>query len=199
MNQAERKFALSIFIQGGHGPFLGLDAPFSAAASVIRKDDSSQPASMHAINALFHTRLLYCRTKELTKMVDLTIRPFLMFEGKAEEAMNFYLSLFPNAKVLDIKRYGPNQPGPEGSIMKASFSIGNQTVLCTDSFVKHAFSFTPAFSFFVDCVSEEQVAQFATKLSEGGSTLMPLGAYGFSRKFAWVSDRFGVSWQINLP
>src|SRR5882672_554494 len=96
------------------------------------------------------------RTK--TKTADLTIRPFLMFEGKAEEAMNFYVSLFPGAKILDIKRYGPNQPGPEGSVMKASFSIAGQTVLCTDSFVKHGFTFTPAFSFFVDCTLKKKSA-----------------------------------------
>ena len=131
-------------------------------------------------------------------MADLTIRPFLMFEGKAEEAMNFYLSLFPLAKILDIQRYGANQPGPEGSVKKASFSIGRQTVLCTDSFVKHGFTFTPAFSFFVDCASEEEINRLSASLSEGGATLMPLGKYGFSRKFAWVNDRFGVSWQLNL-
>jgi predicted 3-demethylubiquinone-9 3-methyltransferase (glyoxalase superfamily) len=131
-------------------------------------------------------------------MADVTVHPFLMFEGKAEEAMNFYVSLFPGAKILDIKRYGANQPGPEGSVMKASFSIGNQTVLCTDSFVKHGFTFTPSFSFFVDCASEEEIGRLSASVSEGGATLMPLGEYGFSRKFAWVSDRFGVSWQLNL-
>lgn len=131
-------------------------------------------------------------------MANVTIHPFLMFEGNAEEAMNFYLSLFPNANILDIKRYGANQPGPEGSVMKASFSIGNQTVLCTDSFVKHGFTFTPAFSFFVDCASEEEIGRLSASLSEGGAALMPLGDYGFSRKFAWVNDRFGVSWQLNL-
>jgi len=131
-------------------------------------------------------------------MADVTVHPFLMFEGKAEEAMNFYVSLFPAAKILDIKRYGANQPGPEGSVMKASFSIGNQTVLCTDSFVKHGFTFTPSFSFFVDCASEEEIGRLSASVSEGGATLMPLGEYGFSRKFAWVSDRFGVSWQLNL-
>jgi len=131
-------------------------------------------------------------------MADVTVHPFLMFEGKAEEAINFYVSLFPGAKILDIQRYGANQPGPEGSVMKASFSIGNQTVLCTDSFVKHGFTFTPSFSFFVDCASEKEIGRLSASVSEGGATLMPLGEYGFSRKFAWVSDRFGVSWQLNL-
>ena len=131
-------------------------------------------------------------------MADLTVRPFLMFEGKAEEAMNFYISLFPNAKILDIKRYGPDQPGTEGSVMKATFFIENQTVLCTDSFVKHGFTFTPAFSFFVDCTSEEELRRIHAALAAGGSELMPLGEYGFSRKFAWINDRYGVSWQLNL-
>jgi predicted 3-demethylubiquinone-9 3-methyltransferase (glyoxalase superfamily) len=132
-------------------------------------------------------------------MVDFKIRPFLMFEGKAEEAMNFYVSLFPNARVIDIVRYGANRPEAEGSVMKASFSIGNQTVLCTDSIVKHTFSFTPSFSFFVDCASADDISRIYAALSAEGTELMPLGEYGFSRKFAWVNDRYGVSWQLNLP
>lgn len=131
-------------------------------------------------------------------MADSIVRPFLMFEGKAEEAMNFYVSLFPGAQVLNIARYGPGQPGPEGTVMKASFTVGGQTVLCTDSFVKHAFSFTPSFSFFVECVSAEEIERVYGSLLAGGNALMPLGEYGFSRKFGWVSDRYGVSWQVNL-
>ena len=131
-------------------------------------------------------------------MAHPTVQPFLMFEGKAEEAMNFYISLFPGASVLSIKRYGANQPGPEGSVMKASFSVGGQTIHCTDSFVKHAFTFTPAFSLFVECSSEEEISRLYAALKAGGSDLMPLGEYGFSRKFAWINDRYGVSWQLNL-
>jgi predicted 3-demethylubiquinone-9 3-methyltransferase (glyoxalase superfamily) len=131
-------------------------------------------------------------------MARTSVHPFLMFEGKAEEAMNFYVSLFEDAKVIEILRYGPNQPGKEGSVMRASFSIGGQTVLCIDSVVSHGFSFTPAFSLFVDCESEDQITRLSSALSEGGNTFMPLDSYGFSRKFAWVSDRFGVSWQLNL-
>lgn len=127
------------------------------------------------------------------------IRPFLMFEGKAEEAMNLYVSLFPGGKVLNISRYGPEGPGPEGSVNQAAFTIAGQTVMCIDSFVKHAFTFTPASSLFVDCDTEEELERLVAALLDGGSELMPLGDYGFSRRFAWLNDRFGVSWQLNLP
>ena len=126
------------------------------------------------------------------------VRPFLMFEGRAEEAMNFYVSLIPGSEITSIARYGPGQPGPEGSVMLATFSVAGQTVMCSDSYVKHGFTFTPASSLFVECESEEEVARLAAPLAEGGAELMPLGNYGFSRQFAWVNDRFGVSWQLNL-
>jgi len=128
----------------------------------------------------------------------LSLKPFLMFEGKAEEAMRFYVSLFPSGEVIDILRYGPGQPGPEGSVIKASFSIAGQTILCTDSFVKHGFTFTPSLSLFVECASEEELERVFAALLEGGKALMPLGDYGFSRRFGWLNDRYGVSWQLNL-
>ena len=121
-----------------------------------------------------------------------------MFEGKAAEALEFYVKLFPSARLDSIETNGPTGPGPQGSVRKAVFSLAGQTVMCTDSFVKHDFTFTPAFSFFVNCDSEAEVARLSAALSEGGKEYMPLGAYGFSRKFAWVGDRFGVSRQLNL-
>jgi predicted 3-demethylubiquinone-9 3-methyltransferase (glyoxalase superfamily) len=126
------------------------------------------------------------------------VRPFLMFTGEAEEAMNFYVSLIPGSQIIDIIRFGSSGAGVEGSVMKATFSVGGQTVLCTDSSVKHNFTFTPSFSFFIDCDSEADIDRLVAALAEGGATLMPLGNYGFSRKFAWVNDRYGVSWQVNL-
>ena len=113
--------------------------------------------------------------------------------------MTFYVSLFPDGKIVDIARYGPGQAGPEGSVKVASFIVGGQTVMCIDSPAKHAFTFTPAFSLFVDCDSEEDIRRLAAALGEGGAALMPLGSYGFSRQFTWLNDRYGVSWQINLP
>jgi predicted 3-demethylubiquinone-9 3-methyltransferase (glyoxalase superfamily) len=122
-----------------------------------------------------------------------------MFQGgNAEEAMNFYVSLFPGSEVNDIVRYGPGGPGAEGSVMRATFSVAGQEIMCIDSPMKHAFTFTPAISLFVTCDSEEEFRRLAAALSEGGSELMPPGDYGFSRLFAWVADRYGVSWQINL-
>jgi predicted 3-demethylubiquinone-9 3-methyltransferase (glyoxalase superfamily) len=121
-----------------------------------------------------------------------------MFYGQAEEAMNFYISLFPKSRVIDIVRYTTGQAGPEGTVMKAVFSVAGQEVMCIDSPMKHAFGFTPAISLFVECASEEELVRVTNALLEGGQALMPLDNYGFSKKFAWVNDRFGVSWQLNL-
>lgn len=127
-----------------------------------------------------------------------TVCPFLLFQGHADEAIHFYVSLFPGSEVLDITRYAAGDPGPEGTISKASFTIAGQKVMCTDSWIKHDFTFNPAVSFFVTCDSEDELRRLLAALSDHGKTLMPLDNYGFSRLFAWVSDRFGVSWQLNL-
>ena len=131
--------------------------------------------------------------------MQVTVQPFLMFDGKAEEAMNFYVSLFPEGRVTDISRYGPGEQGKEGSVKVAKFTLAGQSVMCIDSPVKHAFTFTPAFSFFVDVTSESELRRFAAELGERGGVLMPLANYGFSRLFTWINDRFGGSWQLNLP
>lgn len=108
------------------------------------------------------------------------------------------MSSYPGSEVIDVVRYGPGQAGAEGSIMKAAFTMGGETVLCTDSVAKHEFTFTPAISFFVACESEDEIQRLSAAIAEHGRIFMPLGDYGFSRKFAWVSDRYGVSWQLNL-
>jgi predicted 3-demethylubiquinone-9 3-methyltransferase (glyoxalase superfamily) len=129
--------------------------------------------------------------------MTITITPFLMFQGDGAAALDFYLSTFPDSRLDQIERYGTGEPGTEGQIKLARFTVGGQSVLCFDSFVKHAFTFTPSFSFWIECSSEDEVRRLADTLKEGGSELMPVGDYGFSKLFAWVSDRFGVSWQIN--
>lgn len=124
---------------------------------------------------------------------------FLMFYGVAEEAMTFYVSLFGGrSKIVSIQRYGPNEPGREGTVQVAAFELDGQQLMCIDSPTPHAFTFTPAMSLYVACSDEAEIDRLAAGLAEGGQTLMPLGAYPFSKKFAWLQDRFGVSWQLNL-
>ncbi|MET9254407.1 VOC family protein [Streptomyces sp. NPDC048182] len=126
------------------------------------------------------------------------ITPFLMFEGRAEEAMTFYTSLFEDGRVLDVSRYGEQGPGEPGTVVRATFSLAGQRIMCIDSHVKHAFGFTPAVSLFVECDDDAELERLHGALADGGEELMPLGSYGFSTRFAWVNDRFGVSWQLNL-
>lgn len=126
------------------------------------------------------------------------ITPFLMFEGKAEEAMNFYISIFKDSKIKSIARYGANEAGTEGTVQHATFILDGQEFMCIDSHVKHGFSFTPALSLYVNCSSEEQISDYFTRLSSDGQVFMPLDSYPFSEKFGWVGDKFGVSWQLNL-
>ncbi|MBP2240939.1 putative 3-demethylubiquinone-9 3-methyltransferase (glyoxalase superfamily) [Cytobacillus eiseniae] len=126
--------------------------------------------------------------------------PFLMFQnGKAEEAMNFYTSLIEDSEITNIIRYGANESGDEGTVMQATFTLKGQEFMCIDSHVTHQFAFTPSFSIYVTCHTENELDTLYQKLSEGGQELMPLGDYGFSKKFGWVNDKFGVSWQLDLP
>ncbi|OHV76649.1 VOC family protein [Rhizobium sp. LCM 4573] len=128
-----------------------------------------------------------------------SVRPFLMFQGNTcEEAIAFYTSVLPESRIVDIKRYGAGEMGTEGSVFRATFELAGQKVDCIDSPVKHAFEFTPSFSFFVECATEAELERLAVVLGEGGAFLMPIGNYGFSQKFCWLNDRFGVSWQLNF-
>lgn len=121
-----------------------------------------------------------------------TMQPFLMFQGgHAETAMNFYVSLFDDGEVLDVTRWRKGEQGPEGSIKLARFRAAGQSVLAGDSPVKHAFDFTPSWSFFVGCASCGEQERLFAELSAGGEVMMPLDDYGFSQ-------RFGVSWQLDL-
>jgi predicted 3-demethylubiquinone-9 3-methyltransferase (glyoxalase superfamily) len=127
------------------------------------------------------------------------VTPFLMFTGDAERAVELYTSLFDDARVLSLTRWGADGQGAEGTVQQATFSIAGQVFRCFDSPPVHAFSFTPSLSLFVDVTSEDELDRLFAGLSDGGEVLMPLDGYGFSRRFGWVNDRFGVSWQLNLP
>ncbi|GAA1997647.1 VOC family protein [Brevibacterium samyangense] len=141
-----------------------------------------------------------------------TATPFLMFEGAAEEAMTFYTSLFADGEILSIERHtkesaGNLEPGQEipegmndvaGKVLQGAFRVAGQRFYVSDSFVQHGFTFTPSISVFVELDEEAEVDRIANALAEGGQFLMPLGDYGFSSRFAWAQDRFGITWQVSL-
>ena len=127
-----------------------------------------------------------------------SVTPFLMFEGKAQEALDFYMRVLPNSEVVSMTRYGPEGPGPEGTIMHAVVSLAGQRVMVSDSPVNHAFTFTPSISFWIECSDEAELEDLFESLGKDGQVYMELGNYGFSSRFGWVGDRFGVTWQLNL-
>ena len=112
------------------------------------------------------------------------ITPFLWFDGKAEEAMNFYISIFKNSKLLNVARYGEAGPGANGTVMTATFQLDGQEFVALNG--GPHFKFTEAISFVVYCGTQEEVDEFWEKLSEGG---------GKSR-CGWLKDKYGLSWQI---
>ncbi len=130
------------------------------------------------------------------------ILTFLMFSGEnhgqAKAAIDFYVSLFPRSGIERLELYGADDGQPEGTVKTAWFTLNGRRYMAIDSAAPHAFNFTPSISLFVECETEEEIDRLHDALSEGGKELMPLGNYGFSRRFCWVNDRYGVSWQINL-
>lgn len=127
-----------------------------------------------------------------------SMTPFLMFDGVAEEAMTLYLSVFDRSEIRHIEKYGAGESGAEGTVKRADLTICGRELICIDSPVKHAFTFTPSVSLFVECESEVEFNEAFQLLSTDGGVLMPPGDYGFSTRFGWLNDRFGVSWQLNL-
>ncbi len=124
---------------------------------------------------------------------------FLTFQdNNAEKAMNFYVELFDNSKITNLQRWGKEGPGEEGKIMHATFDLNGNLFMCSDSPPVHNWDFTPAVSNYIDCKNESELERLFSKLSENGNITMPLNNYGFSQRFGWVIDQFGVSWQLNL-
>jgi len=123
----------------------------------------------------------------------------LMFQGRqAEAAMDFYVSLFEDAQITELERYDASEPEREGTVKHATFTLAGTTFTCIDSPPVHDFTFTPSISLFVECADAGELERLYDALGKDGTTLMPPDDYGFSRRFAWVNDRFGVSWQLNL-
>ena len=112
------------------------------------------------------------------------ITPFLWFDNQAEEAMNFYVSIFKNSKRGRVSRYGEAGPGPKGTVMVAAFQLEGQEFMALNG--GPHFKFTEAISLVVNCETQDEVDAFWEKLSEGGSK----GQCG------WLKDKYGLSWQI---
>lgn len=123
--------------------------------------------------------------------------PFLMFQGDAKPALALWCNVFPALEVLELNEHREGEQA--GQIAAARIRLGGSEWRLFDSPPVHAFTFTPATSIFVDCDSEDHLRSLVDKLGEGGEVMMPVGNYGFCTLFAWISDRFGVSWQLNVP
>ncbi len=112
------------------------------------------------------------------------ITPFLWFDGKAEEAMNFYISIFKNSKIVSVTRYGETGPGPKGTVMTAKFELDGQEFVALNGGPQ--FTFTEAISFVVNCETQQEVDELWEKLSEGGE----------KSRCGWLKDKYGLSWQV---
>ncbi len=112
------------------------------------------------------------------------ITPFLWFDTNAEEAMNFYTSVFKNSKIVSVSRYGESGPGPKGAVMTGTFQLDGQEFMALNG--GPLFTFSPAISFFVKCETQPEIDELWDKLSEGGE----------KQRCGWLKDKYGVSWQI---
>jgi predicted 3-demethylubiquinone-9 3-methyltransferase (glyoxalase superfamily) len=112
------------------------------------------------------------------------ITPFLWFDGNAEEAMNLYVSVFKNSKVVSVTRYGEAGPGPKGTVMSATFQLEGQQFYALNGGPQY--KFTPAISLFVSCKTQKEVDELWNKLSAGGH----------KDRCGWLQDKYGLSWQI---
>ena len=124
------------------------------------------------------------------EIVGQKITPSLMFvglqHGKAEKAINFYTSVFPDSSVIGILHYRPGENDPEGTVKHAQFSLSNFVMMAMDSAFPHGFSFNESISFVVECKTQDEIDYYWHKLTEGGKESM----------CGWLKDQFGVSWQI---
>jgi len=123
--------------------------------------------------------------------------PFLMFQGEARQALALYREVFPDYEAIALAAHGPGEQA--GQVAQALIRVGGQELRLFDSPPVHDFTFTPAISLFIDCDDEQQLRDLAARLGEGGAVMMAVDNYGFSALYTWITDRFGVSWQLNLP
>lgn len=137
-------------------------------------------------------------TPNKTILKNQMIRSLTFQDGNAENAMNFYVGLFDNSKIINVNRWGKGAPNTEGKIMLATFELDGNLFMCSDSPSIHDWNFTPAVSNYVECDNESELQRLFSNLSEKGKVMMEINNYGFSQKFGFIEDQFGVSWQLNL-
>ncbi len=135
----------------------------------------------------------------MTNLTIQNITPTLWFNDNAEEAINFYVSVFPHSKINFMKRWSADSPLPDksikpGTVQTASFSLNWMQFYAFDA--GPAFQFNPSISFYVVFETVAEVEELWNKLAEGGKTLIPLKKYDWSERYGWIQDRFGISWQI---
>jgi predicted 3-demethylubiquinone-9 3-methyltransferase (glyoxalase superfamily) len=123
-----------------------------------------------------------------------------MFQnGRALEALRRYQEIFDGQFTIDeLDTYDDTAAGPTGQVQLAVCTLLGQRITCIDSPVEHDFDMTPAISLFVECNDEDELERLFVALAGDGEVFMPLDDYGFSRRYGWVQDRFGVPWQLNL-
>ena len=140
--------------------------------------------------------------KSITQHKSTTMNDIVTFltfqDNNAENAMNFYVALFENSEITSVQRWAKGAPGEEGKIMHAAFTINGRPFMCSDSPPVHDWDFSPAVSNYIDCANEAEQERLYSALSDKGTITMPLNNYGFSQKFGWVIDQYGISWQLNL-
>ena len=122
----------------------------------------------------------------------------LMFTGRAEEAINLYMSAFEDSELISMSHYPNEHATAAGKVEIARFRLLSNEYIAIDSPIPHDFDFTPSMSIFVEFEDENEMLAVLGVLHDGSTDLMPLDNYGFSEKFVWFKDRFGVSWQLNL-
>jgi predicted 3-demethylubiquinone-9 3-methyltransferase (glyoxalase superfamily) len=129
-----------------------------------------------------------------------SVHTHLMFQnGRALEALRRYEEIFEGAFMIDeLATYDEAAPGPTGQVQLALCTLLGQRITCIDSPVQHGFDMTPAISLFVECDDTDDLDRLFAALADGGQVFMPLDDYGFSQRYGWVADRFGVPWQLNL-
>ena len=127
------------------------------------------------------------------------VATYLLFQGDAEEALHFYQKVFRDTELTAIHHYPQSSGEIAGKLLPSRLRIGDHQLMLADSPNPHEFTFTPSTSIYINFETEDELIEAHDMLADGADILMPLDDYGFSVMYAWIQDKFGVCWQLNLP